>query len=111
MAVELPIFFRMPLEGMILVTKHSEAPQSGAEKVLVDIDLSILGQPEAVFDEYERNIRKEYEMVPDDQFRAGRAKVLESFLDRPTIYSTECFQQRYEERARANLVRSLAKLR
>jgi predicted metal-dependent HD superfamily phosphohydrolase len=34
-----------------------------------------------------------------DAFRAGRARVLESFLARPALFSTPWFPERLEERA------------
>jgi predicted metal-dependent HD superfamily phosphohydrolase len=52
------------IEALILVTKHDVAPRSTDEAVLADIDLAILGAPEARFAEYERQIRDEYAHVP-----------------------------------------------
>ena len=78
--------------------------------LFLDIDLSILGTPEPVFDQYEVNVRREYAFVPDEAFRAGRAKVLKSFADRPAIYFTEEGRSRWDAQARRNLSRSLAQL-
>jgi predicted metal-dependent HD superfamily phosphohydrolase len=47
------------VEELILATKHGEPPVSPDAWLLVDIDLSILGQPSDVFDSYEHNIRLE----------------------------------------------------
>lgn len=96
--------------NLILETKHGVAPKEPLAASMVDIDLSILGADDSVFDEYEQQIRKEYEWVPEEAFRAGRKKILESFLARDTIYSTEFFRQRYENKARKNLERSIKKL-
>lgn len=98
------------VERLILATRHTALPAAGDEAVIVDIDLSILGQPPAVFDEYEAAIRREYAHVSDADFRAGRAKVLRRFLDRPSVYATAPFRRRYEAAARQNLTRSLARL-
>ena len=99
--------FLQTVRAMILATKHAAPPVTGDAKVVVDIDLSILGRPAEEFDAYERAIRLEYGHVPDAAFAAGRAKVLRMFLDRPGVYSTEEFRQRYEEQARRNLRRAL----
>jgi len=48
--------------------------------------------------------------VSEETFRAGRAKVLRQFLDRPRIYGTDFFRDRYEAGARENLARSLVAL-
>jgi predicted metal-dependent HD superfamily phosphohydrolase len=55
-------------------------------------------------------VRREYTHVSDEDFRAGRADVLRRFLDRPTIYFTRWFRDRFEPPARDNLARSLAAL-
>jgi predicted metal-dependent HD superfamily phosphohydrolase len=78
--------------------------------VLVDVDLSILGATQSRFDEYERQVREEYGWVPEPIYRRKRREILESFLGRPAIYNTARFIGRYEQQARANLARSLARL-
>ena len=95
--------------GLVLATRHEAQPQSADARLLVDIDLSILGAEPARFDEYEAQVRKEYAHVPDLFFRMGRAKILKHFLARPAIYSTASFRDRFEARARTNLQRSLSK--
>ena len=97
--------------NLIMATKHTVAPTDSDVQLLVDIDLSILGQSEDKFDEYERQVRKEYEWVAKDAFVAGRSAILKSFLDRPTIYSTQFFRNKYETQARRNIARSLDRLR
>jgi predicted metal-dependent HD superfamily phosphohydrolase len=99
-----------PVGGLIRATRHDATPSDADTGLLVDIDLSILGQPAPVFDEYEAGIRFEYAWVPDSAFRAGRSEVLQSFLDRPRIFYTSHFHDAFESAARQNLARSLARL-
>jgi len=99
------------VERLILVTKHAAAPSRDDERLLVDIDLSILGTETRTFDVYEREVRSEYDFVPEEAFRAGRAHILESFLARAAIFTTAPFHERYEAHARRNLERSVARLR
>jgi predicted metal-dependent HD superfamily phosphohydrolase len=80
------------------------------ENVLVDVDLWILGAAEERFEEYEGQVREEYGWVPGPIYRRKRRAILESFVSRPTIYSTGRFIERYERQARANLARSIARL-
>ena len=94
--------------SLILATTHISPPAPGDEALITDIDLAILGQPPAKFDEYERQIREEYAWVDDALFTQGRSTVLASFLVRPAIYQTEWFGNKYEKLARENLGRSLA---
>jgi predicted metal-dependent HD superfamily phosphohydrolase len=80
-------------------------------EIVVDVDLSILGAAPERFEEYERQIRAEYRWVPGFLFRRKRAKILQEFLARPRIFSTQTFIDRYEQQARANIARSLTRLR
>ena len=95
---------------LILATKHQAKPASGDVALFVDVDLSILGASTDRFDDYERQIRQEYAWVPENEFRQGRAKLIEGILARKRIYSTDFFQNKLETAARANVMRSLAKL-
>jgi predicted metal-dependent HD superfamily phosphohydrolase len=96
--------------ALIMKTRHDALPETNDEKVLVDIDLSILGTDAARFDEYERQVRAEYAWVPGFVFKRERRKVLQAFLDRPSIYATDNFKNQLEKKARENLARSLAGL-
>lgn len=95
---------------LIQITCHTAMPTIIDEKIIVDIDLSILGRDPPEFDLYEQQIRQEYAWVPELQFCDGRAAILRGFLERPAIYLTEFFQERYEPQARQNLRSSLFKL-
>jgi len=95
---------------LILATRHTAPPAAAGERTMVDIDLAILGQSSARFDEYERQIREEYSWVAEDAFAQGRGAFVASMLARPAIYSTPHFLGKYEARARENLRRSLVRL-
>jgi predicted metal-dependent HD superfamily phosphohydrolase len=97
---------------LILATGHRGVRDHQDDAALVcDIDLAIFGSDPARFDEYERDIRREYAFVPEGEFRRRRAQILEGFMTRPTVYATPWFIERLETRARANLGRSITALR
>jgi predicted metal-dependent HD superfamily phosphohydrolase len=98
------------ISSLIMATKHDAAPTDADARLLVDIDLSILGAEPARFDAYERQIRVEYEWVPADQFRTRRGQILQQMLARPTLYGLAFFRDRLEAKARENLARSVAAL-
>ena len=98
------------IHGLVLATKHSAVPAGRDAMVLVDIDLGILGADIARFEEYELQVRDEYSWVPGPLYRRGRRKILAEFAEREWIYSTDYFRTAYEERARENIARSLARL-
>jgi predicted metal-dependent HD superfamily phosphohydrolase len=95
-----------------MCTMHSDdyPPTTLDQKFLVDIDLAIFGQPDDVFDEYERNVRIEYAWVDDVTYAKTRTGILGKILARTYIYWTPYFFEKYEVQARANLTRSIEKL-
>lgn len=98
------------VKNLILATKKHEATEGDAA-IVVDVDLSILGRDPIRFRDYENQIREEYNWVSDEAFASGRVSVLEGFLARPVIYSTEFFRDKYEQQARENLISSIQSLR
>ncbi|MBS2015229.1 MAG: hypothetical protein JST00_20235 [Deltaproteobacteria bacterium] len=93
----------------VLATKtHASDDPGGA--LVIDVDLSILGESPATFARFERDIRREYAWVPPAAYAAGRATVLRRFLEREHIYATPLFRDRYEARARANIEGALRAL-
>jgi predicted metal-dependent HD superfamily phosphohydrolase len=95
------------IRSLVLATKHSVSPGGDDERLLVDIDLAILGAPAERFAEYERQIRAEYACVPQPLFDEKRAAILRSFLARERIFATPLFHSRFEAAARANLTRAV----
>jgi predicted metal-dependent HD superfamily phosphohydrolase len=95
---------------LILATKHADVPAERDARLLIDVDLCILGQADERYSEYELQVRREFGWVTDEAFRQGRADVLRSFLERPSVFTTSWFAERLETRARANLSRSLREL-
>lgn len=100
------------VSNLIMLTKHSDSlPSTIEEKVILDVDLAILGADETDFAIYEQNIRKEYDWVPHEIYCQKRGEILESFLTRPRLYHTDIFHDLLEEIARENLRRSIALLK
>jgi predicted metal-dependent HD superfamily phosphohydrolase len=100
--------------SMIEATEHAATGAGGATgdtAVLLDADLATRGADPAGYSAYVTGVRAEYRHLTDDEWRTGRAAVLQEFLDRPTIYSTPTARDRWETRARANLTAELAGLR
>jgi predicted metal-dependent HD superfamily phosphohydrolase len=97
--------------ALVMATRHNALPDGADARVLVDVDLAILGAAEERFDEYERGVRQEYAWVPAIVFRRERRKLLERILARPRIFQTRHLSETREQRARDNLARSLRQLR
>lgn len=98
------------VHALVMVTRHDCAPATGDQQVLLDIDLSILGQPAHVFERYEQQIAEEFAAVPLAQRRVRRRAILQQFLDRPRVYHTAQFHAIWEAQARTNLQASINSL-
>ena len=93
--------------ALIMATCHTatttEASTKADAKLLVDIDLAILGASPERFAEYDAQVAAEYAWVPRLVYRFKRKQVLNSFLQRDAIYLTPHFHQLLEAQARSNL--------
>jgi predicted metal-dependent HD superfamily phosphohydrolase len=106
----IPTESRTRIRSHILATTHHFAPESPDAALVVDIDLAILGQSEATYALFEQTIRQEYEWVPIAIYRHKRTEVLQSFLQRESIYSLPWFRQCYELTARRNVEQAIQSL-
>ena len=98
------------IADLVLATRHLTIPSQPDAALLCDIDLSILGRNPEAYDEFEQRIRQEYAWVPESAYRSGRTRILRGFLERPSLFQTDFFRERYEASARANLARAVKDL-
>lgn len=110
LACDVPPEVAQRIAQLVLATRHLTLSDDPDTQLLCDIDLSILGREPAVFDQFERRIRREYDWVPEPIYRTSRTEILAGFLRRRFIYQTRVFRDRYETQARANLERVIEKL-
>ncbi|MCO7225118.1 hypothetical protein [Pleionea sp. CnH1-48] len=98
------------VKRLINITAHPSPVHSEDEKLMVDIDLSILGAPTDIFMNYERNVRSEFRWVPNLIYKIERKKVLESFIKEENIYKTNYFKDKLEKNARSNIQKLIKSL-
>ncbi|MEM8997271.1 MAG: GDSL-type esterase/lipase family protein [Acidobacteriota bacterium] len=98
------------VDRLILATTHDAEPGGPDEALMIDIDLSILGRDRAAYEVYEDAIRKEYRLIPGPLFRSKRKEILGLFLERPRLFHTDAFHDRYDAAARENLSRAISRL-
>lgn len=84
-------------------TKEHMLSLDNDTNILLDLDLSILGQSPKEYQQYCENIRMEYHIYPDVVYRNGRKEVLKSLLELDSIYKTDYFKQKYENQAKLNM--------
>lgn len=83
-------------------------------RLFLDLDLSILGKPPAVYQDYADAIRREYVFsdcfITEEQYTMGRIAFLNTMLARNQIYHTQHFFAKYEAQARKNMEAELDEL-
>lgn len=109
----LPIDMQNRVVALILATeKHELADKSDSDMAYVlDMDLSILGKPEPIYQQYCQQIRLEYQHVAKIFYNFGRKKALQRFLNRQRLYFTDDFYQPYEQQARQNIANEIKTLK
>ena len=96
--------------NLVMATLHCAPTRTLDESLLVDIDLSILGSAEEIYNEFETAIRLEYKWVPYFLYKRKRIELLQGFLNRERIYTHNYFYDALEVQARMNIKRSIAML-
>ena len=95
----------------IIRATQTHAPSASADtRLVLDADLLILAAPPDEYEAYRRDIRREYTWVPEPEWRVGRRRVLEHFLEQEQIYQTAPLRDALERPARDNLRREMAGL-
>lgn len=93
---------------LIMATKHDHVPANRDQRLIIDIDLVSLALPPEEFDKMSEKIRLEYN-IPVEMYRIGRANFFKKMLEnRPSIYLTKYFREKYEAQAQENLKRTIA---
>lgn len=91
-------------QQLILATKgHQIEPNDPDRSIFLDADLAILGTSPTQYQAYARSIRQEYSWITDPEYKLGRTRVLESFLQRDRLYYTDLLFDELESIARTNM--------
>jgi len=99
------------VHSLIMATEHNFVPAHHDQRLIVDIDLSILGSTESRYAEFELAIRKEYKHVPWFIFKQKRIELLRYFLSRDSIYSHDHYIDTLEKQARQNIANAISNLK
>ncbi len=94
-------------ENQILATKHHKVSEDTDTNYFTDADLAILGSNWETYEQYYKNVRKEYAAYPNLVYNSGRKKALKHFLTMDNIFKTEYFHQKFEKAARENIQREI----
>lgn len=103
--------FAKRVRRIVMATVHKPGLIEFDEQLIADVDISGMGYSWESFKENGIGIRREYAHVPEKDFNEGRARILESFAQRENLYYLPYFRERYQARARANLLQAVEEYR
>ncbi|HXA46239.1 MAG TPA: pantetheine-phosphate adenylyltransferase [Burkholderiaceae bacterium] len=100
---------------LIRVTDHFQASAIShpLKHVMLGVDLAILGQDEDVYDTYARAIRREYQHVPEQEYKTNRRNALIHLCDKAKaglLYGDAYFAEQYGAAAISNMTREIETL-
>jgi predicted metal-dependent HD superfamily phosphohydrolase len=98
------------VEKCILATKKHRVTNDSDINLFLDLDLIILSSEMEEYDIYAKDIRFEYSFVAIEDYKLGRKKVLESFINKESIYIHPSIESKFGARARTNIQRELKML-
>lgn len=98
-----PLELQKKVVEMIEATKEHGFSSKSDVNYLLDFDLAVLGESESAYQEYTKNIRKEFSLFPNVVYKPARRKVLETFLSKGEIYHTDRFKKSRQLQAENNI--------
>ena len=94
-------------ELVMVTVAHRPDPTDRDACLLVDADLAVLGGTAEEYERYRADVRREYADVPESQFRAARAEVLQNLLSSPRLFHHDTAVALWETQARRNVAREI----
>ncbi len=89
---------------------HQKGGQDADDALFLDVDYSILGAPDDVYDRYAEGVRDEYGWAPGLLYRQGRRAFLKDAQAAERTFLTDQFEAEFGETARANMRREFLAL-
>ncbi len=105
-----PDLISLVIELIRATKRHQPLHPTNDFYYFLDADLAILGTQHDTYKQYTKDIRKEYNLVPDLLYKQGRAKVLRIFVERQRFYYTNDLHQLFDAMARKNMLDELVML-
>ena len=93
----------------ILSTKPTHQGSTIAGRIIRDVDWSYFGLPYEEFVHITDTIRKEYQHLSDEEWKAGRKTFLES-VNPENVFWTSHFKKKYQEQSKKNIEQSIVHL-
>lgn len=95
---------------LIRVTDPQPGPIPTNGDLFSDLSISFLGARPEQYQSFAEARRKELSWLPDSKYKRSRLSEIMTLLDRPAIFQTSEFQDRFGAPARKNLIKEISQL-
>lgn len=93
----------------MIVDTMTHTPRTAESAIVCDLDMMILADTKVAYRRYAKQVRQEFNMIPDAQYRQGRIQFLGELILTP-IYHSDVFKK-YRERAITNITEEIKSLK
>lgn len=93
----------------MIMDTSTHTPRNMESAIVCDLDMLILADTKVAYRRYAKQVRREFKVIPDEQYRQGRIQFLSELLLTP-IYHSHTFKK-YRERAIANITEEIKSLK
>jgi predicted metal-dependent HD superfamily phosphohydrolase len=98
------------IRDLVIATRPNESPSSDDARLIIDIDMAILGASSDRYEQYEADLQREHSHMAEFIYRRKRLEILKSMSTRPRIYQSAVARDALEAQARENITRSISRL-
>ncbi len=98
------------IRDLVIATRSNESPASDDARLIIDIDMAILGASPERYEQYESDLQREHNQMAEFIYRRKRLEILKSMITRQRIFHSSIAREALESQARENLARSIARL-
>ncbi len=98
------------IRDLVIATRPNESPSNDDARLMIDIDMAILGASPDRYERYEADLQREHSHMAEFIYRRKRLEVLKSLNTRQRIFQSDAARHTLEAQARENIARSISKL-
>lgn len=98
------------IRDLVIATRPNESPSSDDARLIIDIDMAVLGASPGRYEQYEADLQREHGHMAEFIYRRKRLEILKSINNRQRIFQSDPARAALESQARENLARSISRL-
>ena len=98
------------IRDLVIATRPNESPSNDDARLMIDIDMAIMGASPDRYEQYEADLQREHPHMAEFIYWRKRLEVLKALNTRQRIFQSDAARHTLEARARENIARSISRL-